>query len=505
MSSIAPAAPGRVLPTLNEDGTRRWIRLKPASGSWVDRRFVVAWVLIAIYLAIPHVFLSGKPSILLDLQRREFTFFGTTFLPTDTLLLMLLAISGVIAIFLATALAGRVWCGWACPQTVYMEFVFRPIERFFEGGFRGSMKIDREHGKFHPRRFAKHVVYLVIASFMSHTFLAYFVGWEQVQHWVFGSPGAHPVGFGIVTMTTIAIMLDFVYFREQTCAVACPYGRWQSALLDNDSLIVAYDYVRGEPRGKHKDRTGKGDCVDCEACVTTCPVGIDIRNGLQMECIHCTQCMDACDAVMRKVGSPVGLIRYSSRAALAGKGKHFLRPRTVLYPAAFALFFGSFIWQLTFKDAADITLLGPAGAPFTVQPNGDVINQLRVRVANRSGAAHAYAVEVTGAEHLRNVTRLNVVAQHVADLSPLSALVQLEYLNLRNNRIVDIAPLASLQRLHYLNLAGNQVQTISTLLQLSSLQEVDLTGNPLTSQALDEEIARLEALGVSVSLASPGF
>ena len=403
----APAAPGRVLPTLNEDGTRRWIRPKPSSGTWLGRRTIVAWVLIVIYIAIPHVFLNGKPSMLLDLQRREFTFFGTTFLPTDTLLLMLLAISGVIGIFLASALFGRVWCGWACPQTVYMEFVYRPIERLFEGGYRGSLQIDKDQRAFNWRRIAKQGVYLVISSFLAHTFLAYFVGWDRVVHWVFGNPNAHPVGFAIVTVTTIAMMLDFVYFREQTCAVACPYGRWQAALLDNDSMIVAYDYTRGEPRGKHKDRSGKGDCVDCEACVTTCPTGIDIRNGLQMECIHCTQCMDACDAVMRKVGKPEGLIRYSSRAALAGKGKHFLRTRTVLYPSAFLLFFGTFVWQLTFKDAADVTLLGPAGAPFTVQPDGSVTNQLRIRVANRSGTAHAYAVEVTGAEHLKLIAPLS--------------------------------------------------------------------------------------------------
>jgi len=405
----APVAPGRVLPTLNEDGTRRWLRPKPSSGPWLRRRTIVAWVLLLIYVGIPHVFMNGKPSMLLDLQRREFTFFGTTFLPTDTLLLMLLAISLVIAIFLASALAGRVWCGWACPQTVYMEFVFRPIERFFEGGPRGSMAIDRDRAAFNPRRFAKHVAYLVIGSFLAHTFLAYFVGWDQVVHWVFGSPQAHPVGFSIVTMTTIAIMLDFVYFREQVCMVACPYGRWQSALLDNDSLIVAYDYTRGEPRGLGKDRTGKGDCVNCQACVTTCPTGIDIRNGLQMECIHCTQCMDACDAVMRKVGRPEGLIRYSSLAALAGKGKHFLRIRTVLYPIAFVIVFGAFVWQLTHKDAADITLLGPAGAPFVLQPDGHVTNEIRVRIANRSGIAHAYAVEVTGAKEL----------QLIAPMSPL--------------------------------------------------------------------------------------
>ena len=396
-----------MLPTLNEDGTRRWLRPKPASGAWLRRRTLVAWLLLLIYVGLPHILMDGKPAMLLDLPRREFTFFGATFLPTDTLLLMLLAISLVIAIFLASALAGRVWCGWACPQTVYMEFVFRPIERFFERGPRGSMRIDATRGQVSARRFAKHVAYLVIGSFLAHTFLAYFVGWDQVVYWVFGSPHLHPVGFAIVTMTTVAIMLDFVYFREQVCMVACPYGRWQSALLDADSLIVAYDFTRGEPRGKGKDRAGKGDCVECQACVTTCPTGIDIRNGLQMECIHCTQCMDACDAVMRKVGTPVGLIRYSSLAALAGRGKRLLRPRTVLYPVAFLVVFGAFLYQLTHKAAADITLLGAEGAPFALSPDGRVINQLRVRIANRSGRAHAYAVEVMGADGMQVIAPMN--------------------------------------------------------------------------------------------------
>ena len=402
-----PVAPGRVLPTLNEDGTRRWLRPKPSPGGWWKRRTIVAWVLMFVYVGIPHVFINGKPSMLLDLQRREFTFFGTTFLPTDTLLLMLLAISIVISIFLASALAGRVWCGWACPQTVYMEFLFRPIERFFEGGPRGSTAIDASGNKFNPRRVAKILTYLVIASFLAHTFLAYFVGWARVSQWVFGAPGAHPVGFTIVTITTIAIMLDFVYFREQTCMVACPYGRWQSVLLDNDSLIVAYDYNRGEPRGLGKDRTGKGDCVACEACVKTCPTGIDIRNGLQMECIHCTQCMDACDAVMTKVGKPTGLIRYSSLAALRGKGKHFLRVRTVLYPIAFSVVFGTFLYQLTHKSAADIWLLGQNAAPFQVTPDGVVTNPLRVRIANRSNGSHSYTVSVSGADGLTLIAPLN--------------------------------------------------------------------------------------------------
>lgn len=394
-----PRAAGRVLSTLNEDGSRRWIRPKLSTGGFWRRRRVVAYVLMVVFFVIPYLRLHGKPLVLLDVPRRQFTLLGTTFLPTDTLLFMLLLMSIAISIFLLTALFGRVWCGWACPQTVYMEFLFRPIERLFEGGRSGSVQLDKVKG-VKPRRVAKHAVYVVLALFLAHTFLAYFVGVGNLLQWVRQSPLEHPTSFLIMAGTTALILLDFGWFREQTCLVACPYGRLQSVLLDRQSLIVGYDPRRGEPRNlKVKGRPeGAGDCIDCGACVLTCPTGIDIRDGLQMECIHCTQCADACDAIMDRVGTPRGLIRYTSQDEVEGKPARLLRPRVVLYPLALALAVGLLAFNLGTKADTDVTLLRGAGAPFTRQPNGSVVNQIRVKVTNREAAPRAYRLEVEGVD-----------------------------------------------------------------------------------------------------------
>ncbi|HEY0971650.1 MAG TPA: cytochrome c oxidase accessory protein CcoG [Gemmatimonadales bacterium] len=410
--AFAGAAPppraGRVLPTLNEDGSRRWIRPKQSEGKWWQRRRVVAYALMVLFFAIPHIRVKGRPLILLDLPRREFTLFGTTFLPTDTLLFMLLLLSVVVTIFLLTALFGRVWCGWGCPQTVYMEFLFRPIERLVEGGRSGSLALDREGKHFHPRRILKYAIYLGLSLFLAHTFLAYFVGVEQLAVWVRRSPFEHPTSFLVMAGTAALIMFDFTYFREQTCSVACPYGRWQSVLLDRQSLIVAYDETRGEPRARGKVKAeGAGDCIDCSACVQTCPVGIDIRDGLQMECIHCTQCADACDDIMRKVGRPEGLIRYTSRDALEGKKLSLLRPRVILYPAALALTLGALAWALGARESAEVTILRGIGAPFAQEQDGSVANQVRVKVANRSRDDHAYHIELLGAPGARVIAPQN--------------------------------------------------------------------------------------------------
>jgi cytochrome c oxidase accessory protein FixG len=388
-----PVAKGRVLATLNEDGSRRWIRPRPSPGKWLFRRRVVAYALMAFYLAFPHLRWNDKPWMLLDLPKREFTFFGSTFLPTDTLLLMLLFVSVLVFIFLLTALFGRVWCGWACPQTVWMEFLFRPIERLVEGGYTQSRALDKDKKHFTPRRLLKYAIYGVLAVVLGNTFLAYFVGTESLFRWMTQSPFEHPTPFLVMATVSLGVFLDFTWFREQTCIVACPYGRWQSALLDKQSVIVAYDVTRGEPRGHGTGaRPGLGDCVACNACVNTCPTGIDIRDGLQMECIHCTQCADACDAIMDKVGKPRGLIRYSSQDALAGNPPKFLRTRTVLYPLVFTLFFGAFLIALATRSTADVTLLGPIGAPFTREADGSVVNQVRIKVANRTRSEQLYSI-----------------------------------------------------------------------------------------------------------------
>lgn len=407
---IAPSADDRVLSTLNRDGSRRWIRPRLSRGRFQRRRLYVAWSLIALFTAIPYIKLNGKPLILLNVPAREFTLFGKTFLPTDTMLLMLLLVGIFLGIFLVTALFGRAWCGWACPQTVYMEFIFRPVERLFEGGRNQQLKLDREGANL--RRVLKFGVFLLISMFLAHTFLAYFVGVDTLLHWVRQSPFDHPAAFVIMAVTTLLMLIDFGWFREQVCLVACPYGRFQSVLLDRNSMIVGYDYNRGEPRGKRRKREsseGLGDCVDCGACVITCPTGIDIRDGLQMECVSCTQCIDACDSIMEKVGKPRGLIRYTSQEILRTGKRRVLRPRVVAYPLVLLVVFGLLGVALAEKDPADITVLRGLGSPFMELPSGEISNQIRVKLVNRSGADHDYLIELVDADDLKLVSPQNPV------------------------------------------------------------------------------------------------
>lgn len=395
-SGPAPApAPERVLSTLNADGSRRWLRPRPSPGRFHRWRRTVAYVLMAVFFLVPYLRIGGLPVMLFDLPRRRFDLFGTTFLATDTLLFMLLFVSTVIGIFFLTALAGRVWCGWGCPQTVYLEFLFRPLERLIERGPRGSQQLDRGSG-LHPRRLLKHLVYAGLALFLAHTFLAYFVPAAELAQWVRRSPIEHPTSFLVMSGTAVLVFFDFAYFREQTCLVACPYGRLQSVLLDRRSIIVGYDARRGEPRMKGvKERpAAAGDCIDCRLCVLTCPTGIDIREGLQMECIHCTQCMDACDAVMARIRRPAGLIRYSTRDALEGRRTSLLRPRVVLYPAVLAVTLGLFAFGLGARAAPDVTLMRGLGAPYALEPDGSVVNQVRIKILNRGREERAYRIEL---------------------------------------------------------------------------------------------------------------
>jgi cytochrome c oxidase accessory protein FixG len=408
LAGTRPTAPGRVLSTLNEDGSRRRIRPRYSRGKYFIRRRVTAYALMFVFFVIPYLRMGGKPLILLDLPRREFTLFGTTFLPTETLLFMLLFLSLVLVIFLATALLGRVWCGWACPQTVYMEFLFRPVEYWLEGGWRGAKKLDRRGG-ISGRRVLKQGIFVVFALFLAHTFLAYFVGVERLALWVQRSPLEHPTSFLLMLGTTVLIFADFAWFREQTCLVACPYGRLQSVLLDRRSLIVGYDAARGEPRQKGvlERPASAGDCVACNLCVLTCPTGIDIREGLQMECTHCTQCADACDSVMLRVGKRPGLIRYGSRAEFEGRRDAGLRPRAILYPAALAVTLGAFVWLLGTRANAEVTVLRGLGEPYTIQTDGTVANQIRIKVSNRGSAERAYRLSLEGAPEATMIAPIN--------------------------------------------------------------------------------------------------
>ena len=408
-SATSIQAPGPVLPTLREDGSRRWLRPRPTPGAWWRKRRAVAWLLMVVFLALPYLRIAGRPAVLLDLPKREFLLFGARFLATDTVLFMLLMISTLIGIFLVTALLGRVWCGWGCPQTVYMEFLFRPLEYAIEGGPHGVTALDAGKG-VRPRRLVKYAVFTLLALVLAHTFLAYFVGVETLAVWVRRSPVEHPTSFLIMLGTTVAVFLDFGWFREQTCLVACPYGRLQSVLLDRRSLIVGYDPIRGEPRMKGagaKRSPAAGDCVDCRLCVLTCPTGIDIRDGLQMECIHCTQCVDACDHVMAKVGKPPGLIRYGSRDGFERSARGWLRPRVLLYPLALAISGGLLVFGLLTRSTLDVTLLRGTGAPYTLRADGTLLHQVRIKLVNRSDRERHIRIALLGSPGATLVAPMN--------------------------------------------------------------------------------------------------
>jgi polyferredoxin len=438
MTTPAPVMTDGGLSTLNQDGSRRWLRPRPSKGRFLGRRRAVAWLLIAVFTLLPYIRINERPAVLLDVARGEFTLFGVTFLPTDTTLLAPLLIGVFVLIFLLTAVLGRVWCGWACPQTVYMEFLFRPIERLLEGDGARSGLIRNQSAA----RAIKHPVYLLASMFLAHTFLAYFVGVEALLQWVRRSPLEHPGPFLLMASVTGLMMFDFGYFREQMCIVACPYGRFQSVMLDRQSLVISYDQERGEPRGKarrapkkesscgtcdkgksgpcngkhnHEHEEGStslalrvlgvqpnlaepriGDCVDCRMCVNTCPTGIDIRKGLQMECIACAQCIDACDAVMAKLGRERGLIRYSTHARMSKEKTRLLRPRVLLYPVILAAVTGVFLWALLTRTPADVSLLRGPGMPFNELAGGMVSNQVKLKIVNRTRQPAAYRVDVAG-------------------------------------------------------------------------------------------------------------
>jgi cytochrome c oxidase accessory protein FixG len=423
ITSNAPQAQEQVLSTLNRDGSRRWLRPKLSKGRYYRPRLVTAWSLIAIFTLIPILKMGGKPLMLFDIPRREFSFFGATFLPTDTFLLMLLLFTIFVGIFLVTALWGRVWCGWACPQMVYMEFLYRPLERWIEGGRSRQMRLD-EAGP-NARRILKYPVFFVISAFLANTFLAYFVGWEQLISWVTQPPTRHPVAFAVMLVTTLLMFADFAWFREQTCIVACPYGRFQSVLLDRQSLIVGYDSERGEPRARWRkgQPRSEGDCIDCKLCVSTCPTGIDIREGLQLECIACTQCIDACDEVMARIGLDRGLVRYTSQEELEHGSRRLVRPRLVVYSGILLLMFGTLAFSLAGKPTADVTLLRGLGAPFQLLPTGEVSNQIRLKIANRSDGVRSYTLSLIDADDLVLVAPENPLEVDAGDARMTAAFI----------------------------------------------------------------------------------
>ena len=420
--SVAPDED--LLYSLAADGSRRWIDPLVTKGRYWRLRLWLGWFLIAIFLGLPHVTIGGKPGILLDASRRQFTFFGATFHPTDNLILLAFGFSVGITLFALTALYGRLWCGYGCPHLIYLEFLFRPIERWLEGRPATMRKRDRGPWTMDRalRKGAKWAVFAAISVFLSATFVSYFVGWSQLWSWLLTAPSAHRGAIGFTAVVAALVFFDFAYFRDQMCTIACPWGRLQTVLYDRDTIIVGYDEARGEPRWKgRKPKAGEnhGDCVDCGRCVTTCPTGVDIRRGLQMECVGCAQCIEACDEVMEKMGKPRGLVRYTSLSEIETGKRSVLRPRVFVYGALMLVAYAAFVALTVGRGDADAEILRGGREPFRMLPTGQVANLLRVRLTNHRPTEQAFTVrlvEPPGAELVVSRSPFVVAPDGVATL-----------------------------------------------------------------------------------------
>jgi len=390
-----PAPTLESVTTIRADGSRRFIHPADVRGRFTVWRGVVGTLLLAVYVVLPWIPINGNPAVFLDVAHRQFHFFGLTFVMQDLWVAFFL-ISGLgFTLFFVTALLGRIWCGWACPQTVYLDVV-RRIERWFEGDAPARERLDRMPwtGEKTLKRGGKNVVLFLFAAALAHVFLCYYVSPAGLFAMMHGSPADHWGSFVFVFLMTGAMWFNFMWFREQFCIVLCPYGRLQSALIDSNTLVIGYDTERGEPRGK-KGAAGAGDCVDCHRCVKVCPTGIDIRQGLQMECIGCAACVDACDEVMTKLDRPRGLVRYDSLDGFAGKVRRILRPRIVLYTALMLLGAVAMTASLSTLRPVTVSLTRMTGTPYVLGGDG-VRNQFLIRVLNKRNAPQTFTVTVAG-------------------------------------------------------------------------------------------------------------
>jgi cytochrome c oxidase accessory protein FixG len=388
-----PAPSLESVTTIGEDGSRRFIHPARAKGRFNVRRGLVMLVLIAIYVLLPWIDVNGSPAVFMDVARRQFHFFGFTLVTQDLWLGFFLITGLAFSLFYVTSLFGRIWCGWACPQTVFLE-VARRIEAWIEGEPAARRLLDRSPwtGRKTLLRALKHAAYAVFATMLAHVFLAYFVSLPVLYQMISHAPGENWTSFVLVAVITGALWFNFAWFREQFCIVLCPYGRLQGALIDKHSMVIGYDEQRGEPRGK-KGTEGAGDCVDCRRCVAVCPTGIDIRQGQQIECIGCAACIDVCDEVMQRISRPKGLIRYDSLEGLAGRRTRWIRPRTILYTALLLAGMAALAAGLSTLRPAAVSLLRLPGAPYVIE-RGDVRNQFLLRVVNKQHSGESYRVEM---------------------------------------------------------------------------------------------------------------
>lgn len=367
MSKIADDSFRDSIGTINKEGKRAWIFPKKPSGYFYDKRKILSYFLLVFLIASPFIKVNGHQFLMFNVLERRFNIFGFPFWPQDFYLFVISMIIGVVGLALFTVAFGRIFCGWFCPQTIFMEMVFRRIEYWIDGDRGAQIRLEKQEWNAEKirKRVTKWSIFFIFSFLIANVFLAYLIGSDQLLRMIEDGPALHLSTLISLLIFTAVFYFIFAWFREQVCIIACPYGRMQGVLLDNKSINVAYDHVRGEKElgrakfNKQEDRasTGKGDCIDCKLCVNVCPTGIDIRNGTQLECINCTACMDECDTIMESVGLPKGLIRYASEDEIVKKEKFQFTTRMKGYAAVLTILIGLLIGMLFLRNDVEATIL----------------------------------------------------------------------------------------------------------------------------------------------------
>jgi cytochrome c oxidase accessory protein FixG len=376
--------------TVDEKGKRLWVYAKKPVGHYHRLRIVVTVILLSLLFSGPFIRIQGQPLLLLNIFERKFVIMGQAFWPQDFVLLAITLITFFVFIILFTVVFGRIWCGWMCPQTLFLEMVFRKIEYALEGDANEQRKLNNGplNGNKIWRKSVKHILFLSISILIAHTVMAYLIGTHETFKIITHSPSEHLSGFiGLISFTGIFYSL-FAYFREQACIAVCPYGRLQGVLLIKDSIVVAYDWLRGEPRGKIKKtitaEVKKGDCIDCKLCVHVCPTGIDIRNGTQLECVNCTACIDACDEVMIKINKPKGLIRYASHNSIQNGIQKLFSPRVIGYSVVLVALLGLLSFTLATRSNIETTVFKVPGTLYQRNADGAITNLYNIEFVNKT-------------------------------------------------------------------------------------------------------------------------
>lgn len=377
--------------TVNEKGRRIWVYPKKPKGKWFNRRKLVSYFLLLLLFGSPHLKYQGEQFIQFDIIHRKFVIFFKVFWPQDFYLFAIAMVLGVVFVIFFTIIYGRLFCGWICPQTIFMEMLFRRVEYLIEGDWTHQKKLDSQKWNTEKilKRGGKHVVFWFMSFAIANTFLAYIIGSKELWHIQTDPLGQHLGGFIAIVIFTYVFYGVFAFMREQVCTTICPYGRLQGVLLDQNTMVVAYDYKRGEQRAKfskNEDRVEKkfGDCIDCKQCVHVCPTGIDIRNGTQLECINCTACIDACDTIMLGVKKPTGLIRFVSENGIKDGKKFQWTRRVKAYTILLFTLITVLVTLLITRSDVQTTILRQRGSTFQVTPDNKISNIYEINLINKT-------------------------------------------------------------------------------------------------------------------------